>query len=353
MTFQGNNDILSTDKYKDGEISIFMTERIAVLGTAFFLDLIFGDPVWLYHPVRAIGLLIEYTEKALRKLFRIGGGREEDKARKYVAGAILVAIVLVVSAWSAWLLLRVAGKIHAGVRLTVECIMCSSMLAVKSLRVESMKVHAALADGDVERAREAVSMIVGRDTKELTEEGITKAAVETVAENTSDGVIAPLFYMILFGAVGGFVYKAINTMDSMVGYKNDRYIYFGAAAARLDDAANFIPSRLAALLMLVSAWLGGFDVKNAWYIYLRDRKKHTSPNSAQTEAVCAGALSVELAGDAYYFGRLCPKPTIGDRNREIEPEDIRRANRLLYLSSACMLVSGIAVLLIVTLLSGL
>lgn len=329
-----------------------MMERIAVLCTAFFLDLIFGDPAWLYHPVRVIGLLIEYTEKALCKLFQIGGGREKDKTKKRVAGVILVVFVLTVSAWAAWLLLHAVGKIHAGLHFLVECVMCSSMLAIKSLRLESMKVYDALADGDVGRAREAVSMIVGRDTKGLTEEGITRAAVETVAENTSDGVIAPLFYMMIFGTVGGFVYKAINTMDSMLGYKNDKYIYFGTAAARLDDMANFIPSRLAAFLMLVSAWMGGFDVKNAWHVYVRDRKKHASPNSAQTEAVCAGALSVELAGDAYYFGKLCPKPTIGDKNREIEPEDIRRANRLLYLSSGCMLVSGIAILFMIVLLSG-
>lgn len=330
-----------------------MTERIAVLCTAFFLDMVFGDPVWLYHPVRAIGLLIEYTERLLCKLFQIRGGRDEDKTKKRIAGIILVILVITVSGVAAWLILYAAGKIHVWLRFAVNCVMCAQMLAMKSLRTESMKVYDALVSGESERAREAVSMIVGRDTGGLTEEGITKAAVETVAENTSDGVIAPLFYVILFGAVGGFVYKAINTMDSMIGYKNDRYVYFGAAAARLDDAANFIPSRLAALLMLAAADFAGFDVKNAWRVYVRDRKKHASPNSAQTEAVCAGALSVELAGDAYYFGALYRKPTIGDRDREIEPEDIRRANRLLYLTSACMLVLGVGILLVITLLSGL
>lgn len=327
-----------------------MAERVAVLCIAFFLDMVFGDPAWLYHPVRVIGLLIEYTEKLLRRLFRIRSGREEDKTKKRAAGIILVFVVMTVSASAAWFILYILGKVHTWLRFGGACVMCAQMLAMKSLRTESMKVCNAIMDGDLERARSAVSMIVGRDTEALTGDGIIRAAVETVAENTSDGVIAPLFYMMLFGPVGGVAYKAINTMDSMLGYKNDRYIYFGAAAARLDDAANFVPSRLSAVLMLASAGLAGLDIKNAWYIYMRDRKKHASPNSAQTEAVCAGALSVELAGDAYYFGELHQKPAIGDGNREIEPEDIRRANRLMQLTSACMLALGVGILLLITLL---
>ena len=196
---------------------------------------------------------------------------------------------------------------------------------------------------DVEKARQAVSMIVGRDTKPLDEKGIVKAAVETVAENTSDGVTAPMFYTMLGGAAAGFFYKAANTMDSMIGYKNDKYINFGRFAARLDDVLNFIPSRLTALLMIVSAGMLRFDMKNAWKIWRRDRRNHASPNSAQTEAVCAGALDVRLAGDAYYFGELHKKPFIGDDIRQIENEDIRRANRLMYCTSALMLIICTAV----------
>lgn len=193
-----------------------------------------------------------------------------------------------------------------------------------------MKVYDRLKNGTIEEARYAVSMIVGRDTSELTEEGVTKAAVETVAENSSDGVIAPMLYMALGGAPLMFLYKGINTMDSMLGYKNDRYLYFGRCAAKLDDLANYIPARISGWLMVAAAFLTGMDGKNAAKIYKRDRRNHASPNSAQTEAAVAGALRVQLAGNAYYFGKLYEKPTIGDKLREVEPEDIRRANRLLY-----------------------
>ena len=173
-------------------------------------------------------------------------------------------------------------------------------------------------------------MIVGRDTERLTEEGIIRAAVETVAENASDGVIAPLCYIALGGPVLGFLYKGINTMDSMVGYHNEKYEYFGRAAARLDDAANFIPSRFSALLMVGAAFVLRMDWRNGWRIFLRDRRNHKSPNSAQTEAACAGILGVRLAGDAWYFGKLVKKPYIGDDSRPVEAEDIVRANRLMY-----------------------
>ena len=186
-----------------------------------------------------------------------------------------------------------------------------------------------LKEHDLPGARYAVSMIVGRDTKNLSEQGVTKAAVETVAENTSDGVIAPLFYLMIGGAPLGFFYKAVNTMDSMVGYKNDKYLYFGRFAAKMDDLFNYIPARLSAFFMILSAFCLGMDGKGALRIYLRDRRKHASPNSAQTEAVCAGALGVQLAGDAYYFGKLYHKETIGDPVREIEAEDIVRAGRLM------------------------
>ena len=192
-------------------------------------------------------------------------------------------------------------------------------------------------------ARIAVSRIVGRDTQALTAEGVTKAAVETVAENASDGVIAPLLYMLLGGAPLALTYKAINTMDSMVGYKNERYLRFGRAAAKLDDIANYLPSRIAALLWVAAAALTGNDARSAWRIWRRDRRNHASPNSAQTESACAGALNVQLAGPAYYFGQYYPKPTIGDAVRPIEPEDIRRADRMMYAESLLALALGLVI----------
>ena len=214
--------------------------------------------------------------------------------------------------------------------------MCWQILDVKSLRDESMAVCRKLEAGEIEGARYAVSMIVGRDTKPLSEAGITRAAVETVAENASDGVIAPLFYLAIGGPLLGWLYKAVNTMDSMVGYKNDRYLHFGRAAAKLDDLVNLIPSRLAALLLIVSAYLLRYDGKNAYRIWRRDRRNHKSPNSAQTESACAGALGLRLAGDAWYFGKLVPKPYIGDERHPIEPQDIRRVNRLMYGAAGIM-----------------
>ncbi len=327
-----------------------MLDRIIVIVAAFLLDMICGDPHWLWHPVQGIGLIIKYVEAFLRSVFRINAEREADKIRKRVAGVIMVILVIAISLVPVCLILYLAGRINRYVRLGVEIIICYQMLAARSLCVESMKVYYALRDGTIEDARTAVSMIVGRDTASLNEEGVTKAAVETVAENTSDGVIAPLFYMALFGVYGAFVYKAINTMDSMTGYKNDHYIYFGTCAAKLDDIANFIPARLGALLMVAASYLTGLDGKGAWRIFKRDRYNHASPNSAQSEAVCAGALSVELAGDAYYFGKLYKKKTIGDHIRDICPEDIRRANKLMYVTSILMVVLCIAVIFVLMIL---
>ncbi len=327
-----------------------MLDRIIVIVAAFLLDMICGDPHWLWHPVQGIGLIIKYVEAFLRSVFRINAEREADKIRKRVAGVIMVILVIAISLVPVCLILYLAGRINRYVRLGVEIIICYQMLAARSLCVESMKVYYALRDGTIEDARTAVSMIVGRDTASLNEECVTKAAVETVAENTSDGVIAPLFYMALFGVYGAFIYKAINTMDSMTGYKNDHYIYFGTCAAKLDDIANFIPARLGALLMVAASYLTGLDGKGAWRIFKRDRYNHASPNSAQSEAVCAGALSVELAGDAYYFGKLYKKKTIGDHIRDICPEDIRRANKLMYVTSILMVVLCIAVIFVLMIL---
>lgn len=304
----------------------------------FLIDCVLGDPYSLPHPIRLIGSLIAGLEKLLRS--RIKNER--------TAGTVLVITVLILSAGIPLALLMICYKINLILGIAAESIMCYYLVAARCLRNESMKVHDAFAENDTEKARQAVSMIVGRDTKCLDRDGIIRAAVETVAENTSDGVTAPMFYMALGGAVGGFFYKAANTMDSMLGYTNDKYINFGRTAAKLDDVLNYIPSRLTALLMILSAYILRFDGKNAFRIWKRDRRKHASPNSAQTEAVCAGALDVRLAGDAYYFGELHKKPFIGDDIRPIENEDIRRANRLMYMTSILMLILSLAARIIIT-----
>lgn len=297
---------------------------LAAVIIGFLIDLAVGDPRWLYHPVRVIGNMITLFEKVLRKCF------PNSQTGERAAGVILVILTVTVSTAVPFFILSLAFRIHEWLGFVLETLMCYQLLATRALKDESMKVYDALKTGDIEESRYAVSMIVGRDTKELTKEGVTKATVETVAENASDGVIAPLFYMMIGGAVLGFTYKSINTMDSMVGYKNERYRYFGTCAALLDDVVNFIPARLSGLLMVVASAVFGFDGRQAFRIFKRDRRNHASPNSAQTEAVMAGALNIQLAGNACYFGKLYEKPTIGDAVRPVEIEDIKKANRLLY-----------------------
>lgn len=302
----------------------------------FFLDLLIGDPPGLYHPVRLIGTLISHLETGIRKIF------PEDKKGERAGGALLVLLVVSISGGAVRLLLHLAGLLHPAAELALRTALCGWLFATRSLKEESMKVCERLNAGDLDGARKAVSMIVGRDTRQLDAEGIAKAAVETVAENTSDGIIAPMFYMVIGGPVLGWIYKAVNTMDSMVGYRNDRYRYFGRFAARVDDIANFIPARLSALLMVLSCRGARLDAKEAWRIFKRDRYNHASPNSAQTEAVMAGALHVQLAGDAWYFGKLHKKKTIGDAVRSVRAEDIRRANRLLYETAGLSLLLMLA-----------
>ena len=311
--------------------------HFAALAVGYILDLIVGDPYCLPHPIRWIGKLIDALQKPLRRLFPKSANAER------FAGLILVILVCGLSTACCAALLWICAQISVYLAFCVECIICYQMLATKSLRVESMKVHAALQDGSLEDARHAVSMIVGRDTENLDEEGVTKAAVETIAENAADGVIAPLLFMALGGAPLGVFYKAANTMDSMVGYKNDTYRYFGTAAALFDDLLNFIPARISGVLMCLAASLCKLDGAHAWKIFKRDRLNHKSPNSAHTEAACAGALGVQLAGNSYYFGKLVEKPTIGDALRPIEVQDIKRANCLLYATSALALVFSLAV----------
>ena len=308
----------------------------AVLG-GFVLDTLFGDPPWLPHPVVLMGKAISALEKRLR-------ARMPQTPQGELLGGAVVAFTLPMGTFLLTSLVCLgAAKLSPWLGLAVQMFWCGQALAAKGLAQESTNVYRALIKPDLPAARKAVSRIVGRDTQNLTLEGVTKAAVETVAENASDGVIAPLLYMLLGGAPLALTYKAINTMDSMLGYKNEKYLYFGRAAAKLDDAANYLPSRLAGLLWCAAAALTGNSPKGAWRIWRRDRRCHASPNSAQTESACAGALGVQLAGPAYYFGEYYAKPTIGDPLRPIEPEDIRRANRMMYAESVLALAVGLAV----------
>lgn len=302
----------------------------AVLG-GFVLDAIFGDPAWLPHPVVLMGKAITALEKRLRAQF------PQTPQGELCGGAVLAAILPVGTFLITALVCRLAAALHPLAGLAVQMFWCAQALAAKGLVQESYNVYKELQKQDLPAARKAVARIVGRDTQNLTAEGVTKAAVETVAENASDGVIAPLLYMLLGGAPLALCYKAVNTMDSMVGYKNERYLYFGRAAAKLDDAANYLPARMAALLLAGAAALTGQNARGALRIWRRDRRSHASPNSAQTEAVMAGALGVQLAGPASYFGKLYEKPTIGDALRPVEPGDILRANRMLYAAGTlCM-----------------
>ena len=319
---------------------------LAAVICGFILDIIIGDPRRLYHPVRLIGKLIDGLEWLMRKIF------PDTKKGLRAGGAILMFLVFLISGAVPFAFLWLCFWINKWLGFAFEIIMCWQLLAVKSLKDESMKVYKALKEGTIEDARYAVSMIVGRDTQALSEEGVTKAAVETVAESSSDGIIAPLFYMMIGGPVLGWMYKSVNTMDSMIGYKNDKYRYFGTWAAKFDDVLNFIPARLAGLIMVLAGFICGLDGKNAWKIFKRDRKNHKSPNSAHTESVMAGALDVQLAGDAYYFGKLVKKPTIGDPIRKVGPEDIRRANRLMYATAIlAVLIFGLIRFLIVFFIS--
>ena len=291
----------------------------------FVLDMILGDPMEWPHIVRWYGKLIAFLEK---KLYRL--------KNKRLAGILLVILVLAIVAFLTIGVEVIAYLIHPVLWLIVDGILCWQCLALKSLKDETIKVYKPLKEHDLEGARYAVSMVVGRDTDKLDEIGVTKACVETIAENTSDGVCAPLFYMGIGTSILACLYKAINTMDSMIGYKNDKYIKFGTAAARLDDIVNFIPARLTALFMILAARMCRMDAANAWKIFRRDRFKHASPNSAQTEAVMAGALDVQLAGDAWYFGELHKKEFIGDPIREIEIKDILRSHRLMKVTAYLM-----------------
>ena len=324
-----------------------MKYHISAFFFGFLLDLLLGDPYWLPHPIRLIGSLISGLEKKL-----LDRKTERNNKNELKGGVVLVFLVLTITLCVTAMLIFGTYYIHPCLGVLIETIMTYQILATKCLKVESMKVYHCLQSEGLESARKAVSMIVGRDTSVLDEEGVAKAAIETVAENTSDGVIAPMLYTALGGPIFGFFYKAVNTMDSMVGYKNEKYLYFGRAAAKLDDLVNYIPARISAYLMICAAFIGGksFNGRQAYKIYKRDNRKHASPNSAQTESVCAGALGIRLAGDASYFGKIVKKPFIGDALRSVEYEDIKRINRLMYLTAwLCELICLILMVVLICL----
>ena len=297
----------------------------------FLLDCLFGDPLNALHPVVLLGKLISFFEKKLREKY------PKTPRGERAAGTVMALLVPLISAGVSFVLLWLCYMIHPWAYFLLSAFLCWQCIAARCLMAESKKVVTALRAEGLDAGRRQVGMLVGRDTQNLTGEQVVKATVETVAENTSDGVIAPLFWMALLGAVGGLFYKAINTMDSMVGYKNEKYLHFGRFAARLDDAANFIPARLSALAMIGASFLLKLDGKNAFRVWRRDRRNHASPNSAQCESACAGALGVQLGGNASYFGQLYEKPTIGDPTRPIEGADVNRACRLMYGTSALAL----------------
>lgn len=304
----------------------------------FVLDLILGDPYSLPHPVRLMGKCISALEDFFRRIM---------PSSLRTGGTYLALIMITLSGLIPMIILWACYSVNVWLGAAAESIMVYYMLAARCLSDECMKVCRAAEEHDLDKARRAVSMIVGRDVDKLDEKGVLKAAVETAAENTSDGECAPLFYMGIGGAVFGFIYKAANTMDSMIGYKNEKYMEFGRFAAKLDDVLNFIPSRLSALMMILAAYILKLDGRSAYRIWKRDRNSQPSPNSAQTESAAAGALGLELLGDAYYFGKLHHKNRIGDSTRDIEPNDIRRMNRLMYMTSVLMLILSIAVRVLV------
>ena len=352
-------------------ISSFIIFNTICILTGIVLDLLVGDPIGFIHIVIVIGRYISFLEKKLYK------DTDDDKTMEF-KGSVIAFIVPVTVMILAGIVLVISFKIHPAVYFVIESFLCWQAVAARDLAYESMRVYKALngekitipdfehggkivldavnksaLEGEdaqnllkkqkLENARRAVSLIVGRDTDSLDETGVIKAAVETVAENTSDGIIAPLFYMFLGGGALAVMYKAVNTLDSMLGYKNDKYMHFGSASAIQDDYWNYIPSRLSALLMCLAAFFTKMDHKNAYRIWKRDRYKHESPNSAQTESACAGALNIQLAGDASYFGHIKHKDTIGDPVRPVERDDIKRACRLMYATSLLMMMIGLII----------
>ncbi len=317
------------------------------------LDQIVGDPYFLPHPIRDIGRLIMVLEKKLLGETKDVADRDPSKEKR--RGMMLWFIVILTTVVFSSVIVFGSYMINRYLGLAVEAVLTCYILAARSLCRESMAVSKELAKGDIPGARYKLSMIVGRDTAELTDEEIVKAAVETVSENTSDGVIAPLIYTAIGGPVLGFLYKAVNTMDSMLGYKNDRFKDFGFFSAKADDVFNFLPSRISALFMVAGTFVMGifsksYDGKEAAKIWKRDRLNHKSPNSAQTESVCAGALGLKLGGPHLYGGVMVDKPFIGDEKRQAEVSDIRRSNNLMFMTEALTVLMIYAVMMSILML---
>lgn len=306
---------------------------LAAIVCGFVLDILFGDPLWLPHPICLIGNLIGFLEKKLRK---IAG---EDSSNLLFAGLFLVIITLAFSFAVPYYILALAKTVSPWLAFAIEVLMFYQIFAIKSLKDESEKVYDKLVHSTIEQARIQLSWIVGRDTAELSKEEVAKGTIETIAENTADGVIAPMFFMFIGGAPLAFLYKGINTMDSMVGYKNDKFLYFGRCAAKLDDVANFIPARISAILMIMATVALKYNYKNALKVFLRDRYKHLSPNSAQTESVVAGALGITLGGGHYYFGKFVQKEIMGDKINEVSFDDIKKTNKIMYVSASIGLLT--------------
>lgn len=306
---------------------------IIMAAGGFLLDAVFGDPAWIPHPVCGVGALISRLEKLLRRIF------PKTPKGETAAGVLLWLLVTGISFGAALAVLLVLDLISPLLRLAAETVLCGLILARNSLAKAATHVQKALEES-LDAGQKAVGWYVGRDTSALSREGVLKAAVETVAENTTDGVISPLLFLLLGGAPLGMWYKAVNTLDSMIGYHNEKYEYLGKFSAKMDDLANWLPARISGLLLIASAALSGLDGKNALRIWKRDRRKHKSPNAGQTESAVAGALGVQLGGNAVYFGKTVEKAALGDAARPVEPADLGRVVRLMNLASLLVLVLG-------------
>lgn len=303
-----------------------------VLPAAYALDRLLGDPRWLPHPVIGMGKAIAAVEALLRRLC---------KPRHYRAAGLLLPLTVVGGSFAlTWAVLHLLAQVSPWLSAAAEAIVIWTTIASKGLRDAGMEVCAQLRKGDLPAARRSLSMIVGRDTEHLDESELARGAVETVAENIVDAIVSPLFFALIGGAPLAIAYRAVNTLDSMVGYKNDRYIDLGWASARLDDAANFIPARLTALLLFLAAWLLGLDVKEAIRAVRRDAPKHPSPNSGYPEAAVAGALGIQLGGENSYRGVTSFRAHMGEKTRELNREDIPRTVKLMFFVTNTVVLLG-------------
>ncbi|MBA3066288.1 adenosylcobinamide-phosphate synthase CbiB [bacterium] len=307
-----------------------MKETALIVILAFLLDILLGDPVWLPHPVRFIGKIVNMLEPLIRK---------NIKNQRW-SGVIFACGIIIFTGLSAFLIIRAAWMINNYAGIIVSVLLAYSTISVKDLKDETMPVYCCLKKGDINGARKSLSMIVGRDTRNLNENEIVKAAVETIAENTNDGIIAPLFYLIAGGPVAAVIYKVINTLDSMVGYKNERYIYFGWFSAKLDDIVNYIPARITGILITAASFITAKSFGNSFKTMIKDGRNHSSPNSGVPEAAMAGALGIRLGGNSFYNGVLCVKPYIGEERKKTCISQIKEALTVSFTASVLMVAAG-------------